>query len=205
MTAGTREPSPNPTGETAFAPRRPVPHPAPPIDGDLWAAPGSVVRIDADAWGEQLFGPQGTVQPREPAASGTAVTEDAREGCEPAARPDSAAHPRRRRASGGVALVVAILILIALGFLARGLSPPSGSGDPTGGGATQPIPGQASDGSGATFAPPAGVLGAPVPPATPLPSSTAEIEPGDTTLCPMRIKPRPHGATTGEDFCFLIG
>lgn len=158
---------------------------------DLWSAPRSAVPIDGDLLEGQLFGSWASSADddhQRVGASGTSTPARPEMDLNPRTAP---AGTRRRHWSTGLALVLALTVLVGLGLLARQLDAPSGSdGQPTAG---QPAASRVVNPSRR---------------ASPSPVISTTIDLQGSTDCPMRLGPDGQATRTpspGGLPCFFIG
>jgi hypothetical protein len=158
---------------------------------DLWSAPRSAVPIDGDLLDGQLFGSWASSADDGNPSGGASVT-PTREQTESDRDPRTApVVARRRHWSTGLALVLALTVLIGLGLLARQLDAPTGSDG-------KPIGGQPAASRGAN----------PSRLSSPIPISSTTIDLPGSADCPMRLGPDGQVTRTpspGGLPCFFIG
>lgn len=165
------------------------------IGPNLWSAPTSGVPVDADLLDVAQAGPwqdPAAPAPQPPVGDPGVVPSAVPSGGNGCAE-SSAARSRGWRGSSGVALVIAITILLGLGMAARWLEAQTAAGE---GPSTsrQPVTG------GNPGLPAPSVI--PSPPA-PRPARSADAVITGPSDCPMRV--RPERSSSGQNSCFFIG
>lgn len=169
-----------------------------PIIVDLWSAPESAVAVGDDQLDEDLFGSWGAqadTGARPVNAGDVGIPHTTK-------RPDSdrglgspgADEDRPRRSASGVALAIAVVILISLGFVARQFDSSAGSGDE---------PSSSQQRATNRSAPLS-----PVASSRPFPRTSASPVVADESHdCPMRLKSHEKAtepSSFGRSHCFFI-